>query len=290
MTLRHLRIFVAVYQERSITRAADRLHLAQPSVSLAIKELEDNYSIRLFERYSRRIYITEQGEQLYNYALHIISLFDEMEEKIPAWKQAGTLRIGSSVTIGNFLLPTLIQKFQEEAPAVRPQVTINNSGFIEEAVLNNQLDFALVEGCSQNPQLICESFMEDRICFICAPDHPLHQKKKVSLRDISACPFVLREKGSAGREAAEDLLKYSQLPMTILWESVSTQSLVRAVSRNIGISALPCLLAEDALAQGIVAQIPFDAPALHRSFSIIYHQNKYLTENALRFMEMCRRF
>ena len=147
MTLRHLRIFVAVYQERSITRAADRLHLAQPSVSLAIKELEDNYSIRLFERYSRRIYITEQGEQLYNYALHIISLFDEMEEKIPAWKQAGTLRIGSSVTIGNFLLPTLIQKFQEEAPAVRPQVTINNSGFIEEAVLNNQLDFALVEGC-----------------------------------------------------------------------------------------------------------------------------------------------
>ena len=99
----------------------------------------------------------------------------------------------------------------------------------------------------------------------------------------------LREKGSAGREAAEDLLKYSQLPMTILWESVSTQSLVRAVSRNIGISALPCLLAEDALAQGIVAQIPFDAPALHRSFSIIYHQNKYLTENALRFMEMCRR-
>lgn len=81
MTLRHLRIFVAVYQERSITRAADRLHLAQPSVSLAIRELEENYKIRLFERFSRRLFITEQGEQLYDYALHIISLFDEMEEK-----------------------------------------------------------------------------------------------------------------------------------------------------------------------------------------------------------------
>ena len=80
MTLRHLRIFVAVYQERSITRAADRLHLAQPSVSLAIRELEENYKIRLFERFSRRLFITEQGEQLYDYALHIISLFDEMEE------------------------------------------------------------------------------------------------------------------------------------------------------------------------------------------------------------------
>ena len=73
MTLRHLRIFVAVYQERSITRAADRLHLAQPSVSLAIRELEENYKIRLFERFSRRLFITEQGEQLYDYALHIIS-------------------------------------------------------------------------------------------------------------------------------------------------------------------------------------------------------------------------
>ena len=110
------------------------------------------------------------------------------------------------------------------------------------------------------------------------------------LKDISACPFVLREKGSAGREAAEDLMNYNQLPINIVWESVSTQSLVRAVSRNIGISALPCLLAADALNQGIISRIPFDAPALHRSFSIIYHKNKYLTENALRFMEMCRSF
>ena len=290
MTLRHLRIFVAVYQERSITKASDRLHLAQPSVSLAIRELEENYKIRLFERFSRRIFITEQGEQLSDYALHIISLFDEMEEKIPAWKQSATLRIGSSVTIGNFLLPSLIQQYTMQYPSESPKVTINNSGFIEEAVLNNQLDFALVEGTPQHNQIISEPFLEDRICFICSPKHPLLQKKDVSLKDISACPFVLREKGSAGREAAEDLMNYSQLPMTILWESVSTQSLVRAVSRNIGISALPCLLVAEALNQGTVSCIPFDAPALHRSFSIIYHQNKYLTENARRFMEMCRSF
>ena len=290
MTLRHLRIFVAVYQERSITRAADRLHLAQPSVSLAIRELEENYKIRLFERFSRRLFITEQGEQLYDYALHIISLFDEMEEKIPAWKQSATLRIGSSVTIGNFLLPALIQQYTRELPSVNPKVTINNSGFIEDAVLDNRLDFALIEGNTQHPNIVSEPFLEDRICFICSPRHPLLTKNKVTLKDISACPFVLREKGSAGREAAEDLMNYNQLPINIVWESVSTQSLVRAVSRDIGISSLPCLLAADALNQGIISRIPFDAPALHRSFSIIYHKNKYLTENALRFMEMCRSF
>ena len=173
MTLRHLRIFVAVYQERSITRAADRLHLAQPSVSLAIRELEENYKIRLFERFSRRLFITEQGEQLYDYALHIISLFDEMEEKIPAWKQSATLRIGSSVTIGNFLLPALIQQYTRELPSVNPKVTINNSGFIEDAVLDNRLDFALIEGNTQHPNIVSEPFLEDRICFICSPRHPL---------------------------------------------------------------------------------------------------------------------
>ena len=157
-------------------------------------------------------------------------------------------------------------------------------------MLDNRLDFALIEGNTQHPNIVSEPFLEDRICFICSPRHPLLTKNKVTLKDISACPFVLREKGSAGREAAEDLMNYNQLPINIVWESVSTQSLVRAVSRDIGISALPCLLAADALNQGIISRIPFDAPALHRSFSIIYHKNKYLTENALRFMEMCRSF
>lgn len=111
MTLRHMKIFVSVYQNNGITRASEELHLAQPSVSLAIRELEDYYGIRLFDRISRRLYVTEQGKMFYDYALHIVSLFDEMELGIRNWEHMGTLRIGSSITIGNFLLPGLIKKF-----------------------------------------------------------------------------------------------------------------------------------------------------------------------------------
>ena len=137
MTLRHLRIFVTVYQELSMTKASKKLHLAQPSVSLAVKELEQYYGICLFDRISRRLYPTQEGEMLYDYALHIVSLFDEMEENISDKGKSGIIRAGASVTIGNFLMPGLVARFTAEYPEVRVQVTVNNSEFLETAVNQN---------------------------------------------------------------------------------------------------------------------------------------------------------
>ena len=99
MTLRHMRILVAVFQQGSVTKAAQALHLAQPSVSLAVKELEEYYGVRLFERRGRRILPTEAGREFYGYALHIASLFDEMETRIKNWDRIGTLRIGTSIRV-----------------------------------------------------------------------------------------------------------------------------------------------------------------------------------------------
>ena len=146
MTLRHMKIFVAVYQQKSITLASNSLHLAQPSVSLAIRELEEYYHIRLFDRLSRRIYPTENGHRFYEYALHIVSLFSEMENKIPAWDANAPLHIGSSITLGTCLIPSLVKAYQEQHPEIKIYVTVKNTGTIEQAVVDNQLDFALVEG------------------------------------------------------------------------------------------------------------------------------------------------
>ena len=135
MTLRHMKLFVSVYQNNGITRASEELHLAQPSVSLAIRELEDYYGIRLFDRISRRLYVTEQGKMFYDYALHIVSLFDEMELGIRNWEHMGTLRIGSSITIGNFLLPGLIKKFTTAHPNMNVKASVHNSSYIEESIV-----------------------------------------------------------------------------------------------------------------------------------------------------------
>ena len=173
MTLRHMKIFVAVYQQKSITLASNSLHLAQPSVSLAIRELEEYYHIRLFDRLSRRIYPTENGHRFYEYALHIVSLFSEMENKIPAWDANAPLHIGSSITLGTCLIPSLVKAYQEQHPEIKIYVTVKNTGTIEQAVVDNQLDFALVEGTVTHPEIISEVFSADTLCMVAAPGHPL---------------------------------------------------------------------------------------------------------------------
>ncbi len=188
MTLRHMKIFVAVYQQKSITLASNSLHLAQPSVSLAIRELEEYYHIRLFDRLSRRIYPTENGHRFYEYALHIVSLFSEMENKIPAWDANAPLHIGSSITLGTCLLPSLVKAYQEQHPEIKIYVTVKNTGTIEQAVIDNQLDFALVEGTVTHPEIISEVFSADTLCMVAAPGHPLAANRTVTLADAASCP------------------------------------------------------------------------------------------------------
>ena len=124
MTLRHMKILVAVYQKGSVTRAAEALHLSQPSVSLAIKELEDYYGVELFTRMGRRIVPTECGNAFYGYAVHLVSLMDELETQMRNWDTLGTVRIGATITIGTVLLPGLVKQFQEEFPELKVEIRV----------------------------------------------------------------------------------------------------------------------------------------------------------------------
>lgn len=151
MTLRHMVIFVAVFEQNSITKAADSLYLSQPSVSAAVKELEEHYGIRLFERIGRGICPTEAGKEFYSYAKHIVFLFGELEQKIRDWDKVGTLRIGASITIGTHILPILVRRFQENAPDLRIEVKVNQSAAIERAIFDNRIDLGLIENHPSSP-------------------------------------------------------------------------------------------------------------------------------------------
>ena len=287
MTLRHMKIYVAVFRRSSITRAAEELHLAQPSVSLSVKELEEYYGVRLFERIGRRIYPTECGKQFYEYALHIVSLFDEMEQKIRNWDTLGTLRIGASITIGTHILPALIRRYQPLYPDLRVEVSVRQSAYIEQSILESSIDIGLIENTPEDPDLKCIPFMEDTLCAIAAPDNPLAGLKTVSLAQMAEYPFLMREKGSAGREILDACFSLSRLSVRPLWESASTQAIVRAVSEGLGVAVLPYLLVKKEIGQGAVAQLLLDHP-LDRNLNIIFHKNKFLTENMDAFIRLCR--
>lgn len=289
MTLRHMKIFTAVFQCGNITKAAGKLHLAQPSVSLAVKELEEYYGVRLFERIGRGISPTEAGREYYGYALHIVSLFDEMEKKMKNWDAFGTIRIGSSVTIGTCLLPTLIRRFREQRPDLSVEAQVNSSGVIEQSVLDNVIDIGLIENQPEHPELCSVVFMEDELWAVAAPGHELAEQsrnKAATLEDLARCPLLMREKGSAGREILDACFEVRQMSVRPVLESSSTQAIVSAAAEGLGVAVLPCLLVKKDIAEGRVVRIPLERPLL-RNLNLIYHKSKYLTESMKLFMQLC---
>ncbi len=288
MTLRHMKIFEAVFRHSNITKAAEELHLAQPSVSVAVRELEEYYGICLFERLGRRIVPTELGKEFYGYALHTVSLFDEMEQKIRNWDALGVIRIGASITIGTHILPPLLKQYQALYPELRTEVTIGKSAVIEQHILENKIDIGLIENQSEHPDINVLPFMEDYMQAIVAPDHPLAKYSQVTLEQLAQYPFLMREKGSAGREILDACFALEQITVHPLWESASTQAIVRGVAEGLGVAVLPCLLVRKNIEEHTVKMIPFPQP-LTRKLNLIWHRSKYLTDNMNAFIELCKK-
>ncbi|MEA5012334.1 MAG: LysR family transcriptional regulator [Angelakisella sp.] len=286
MTLRHLKIFVAVCQTGSTIAAGEKLHIAQPSISLAISELEDYYGIKLFDRIAKRLQITESGRHFLQYATHIVALFDDMEKEVKNFDAKGILRVGASISIGNYLLPQKIVEFNKAHADMAVKVTINNSENIQQDVLNNKIDIGLIEGIVHSPYLAAYKFHEDELIFICSNHHPFAQQRNIELPSLQHQSLILREVGSAGRELFDSLITTHGLGITPAWESISTQAILRAVQANLGVSVLPYLLVKDALDRKGVSQFHIQDICLIRNFSLIYHCNKFLTKSATDFISL----
>lgn len=288
MTLRHLRIFTMVYRLGSMSAAAEKLHLSQPAVSTAIREMETYYGVRLFDRLARRLYRTPQGEKMYGYAVHIVSLFDEMEQTMKQ-PEADLLRVGASITIGGLFLPEWVSQFRNEEPQAQVQVSVRNTGEIEEALLGGELDLAFVEGGVKDPLLCSEPFLKDRLCLLAPNGHPLTGQADVTLQEAARYPFVMREEGSASRSVWEEAMRLQGLSPAILWESVSNTAVLQAVIHGVGLGVLPYRLAKKSLQQGLLCEIPLKLPALQRKFRLVYHRHKFFTPTMRAFLELARR-
>lgn len=289
MTFRHLKIFVSLYENNfNTTKTAASMHMTQPAVSLAVKELEQYYGVALFDRIGNRLKITPAGLRFYEYSSHIIALFDEMDNSMKNWDLAGTIRVGSSITIGSQFLPAYVNSFQSRYPGTRVKAQIAPSKQLEEMILNNELDFALIEGSSHNPSFICEEYMEDHLTVICPANGQFQPGQEISIHEFCQQNFLLREHGSGTRETFENTIAAAGFSIEPIWEAVSTTALVNAVISGIGISILPHRMIADAIQQGQVIAVTVKGLEFKRKFNIIYHQKKFLTAAARSFIELCR--
>lgn len=280
MTLRHMKIYLMVYQTENITKAAQLLHMTQPAVSRAIQEIENYYGIRLFDRINRRISTTEIGKTFYSYALHIVDSFDQMEKGMRNWDELGILRVGTTITIGNALLPKALGIFCREHPDLQIKSTISNSAYIQQSLLDNKLDFALIEGSVDNEQLCKEIIATDRLMLIMPPDDPRIHKKSLVLKDFKNDAFLLRENGSAGRTSLNHIFAVHGISLIPTMESVSTRAIIKAVHEGLGVSFLPEQLVRADIESGLVATREIADENFRRDNYIVWHKNKFLTRSA----------
>lgn len=290
MTLRHLKIFITVVDLGSMTAASDALFITQPTVSQAISELENYYGVKLFDRLSRRLYITEMGKKLLSYARHMIALFDEMEHAMKNPDKNGLIKVGASITVSTYLLPKLVKAFSNRFPFIQVKAVSKNTKDIESLLIKNDIDFAVVEGALHTSDIISKAFMDDELVLVCGKSHPLYQAGRISLFELSKYPFIVREQGSGTRELFENAMAAHHIKWQCAWECNGSDCLKSAASNGIGIAVLSQQLVQDEVRSGALSIIQVDHLDLKREFCIIYHKNKYLTESMNAFFDLCDTF
>lgn len=208
MTLRHFKIFVAVCDTMNMTAAAEQLFMSQSAVSQAIAELENHYDVRLFDRLSRKLYLTQAGQKLLSYARHIIRMNAEVENNMKALHENGSVRIGASVTVGSCVLPKLVSYFMKENPQTDIEVFEDNTEKIEKRILHDSIDIGLVEGEITSPDVFSRAFMDDELVLICSAGHRFASAFSIDPKELEQEEFIIREKGAE----PEKLLKTGWQP------------------------------------------------------------------------------
>lgn len=287
MNLRYFKIFVAVCDKMNMTKASEELFISQSAVSQVISELESHYGVPLFERLSKKLYLTKAGEQLLSYARHIIRLNTELENSMKTLYQNGSIRIGASVTVGAYVLPKLVSHLQKLNPQTDIKVYEENTEKIEKMLLLDKIDLGLVEGETTTPDIINRPFMNDELILICGSCHRFAKLPYVEPCELQMEKFIIREEGSGTRKTFEDKMAENQLTWETTWTCNNTETIKIAVAEGLGISVISKFSIKNEIASGLLCEIPIRGINFTRQFKIIYHKNKYLTETMKHFIDLC---
>ena len=289
MADRRLQVFHAVAEQRSFTKAAEVLLMTQPAVTFQIKQLEEHFNTRLFDRGQGAVSLTPAGELVLQYAEKILSLSSEMDVRLGdmVGEIGGSLLVGASTTFAEFMLPRIIGEFKTTYPNVRPHLVVANSEIIETRVSEHTLDIGFVESPSHQPNLQTEICCEDELMVICSPSFPLAKAKELTPSQLIEHPFVAREIGSGTREATEAYLRKAGIEpeqLKIVMEMGSPVALNGVLETGLGFSVASRLSGTKAQRLGELVAIPLK-PRLIRALSMVYPKEKFRSRLVTAFVE-----
>lgn len=279
MTKRSLELFIAVCEnENSITKAADKLMISQPSVTAAIRDIEGEYGVLLFDRLGKRLYLSEAGKNFYEYARRLNSLYEDMSRRFSNWGKAGLIRVGGSLTIGRYLLPTFVCRYRVENPDVDVRIVVEPSRELEKRILRNELDIAFVETQIHAPSLVVTPFLSEEMHIVAARKPGDKDEISMTFQELLSYRFLLREKGSGTREIFDRVIQDRGCMITPVMESTSADALLNMTATGFGVTVLPGRMADEAVTMGKVCRVNVRGLHFPQQFYLIHHKDKILPE------------
>lgn len=288
MDIRHLRIFLAVVETGSMNKAAKQLFIAQPTVSQAIKELEEYYDVLLFERLNQKLVITDQGKKLFSLASDAVEVFDHLEITMKNVAERPLLKIGSSVSVGTALLPEKIALFEEKKQNVSVNVVVNNTTAIERMLLSGELDAAIVEGMIESEDLLLTPIYKDELVIVVGKKHPFYQKDFITLEVLNNQEAIMRENDSNQRNYYEQILRDHNIILQKKWLSTNTEAIKKAVITSRKLAILSTMIVQDEVKRGELHIVRVEGIKATRDINLVIHKNKYISKALEQFIQFCK--
>ncbi len=287
-TFRQLEVLVAIGRESSVSRAAEELSMTQSATSMALAELEKQFNTRLFDRQGKRLQLNAEGRELLPRAMDLLDRAQELQTLLEGKAGAGSLCIGATLTIGNYLATLLIGHYMQQNPGSRVALAVQNTSTIIDQVAHFKLDLGLIEGDSHHPDLEITPWVDDELVIFAAPDHPLAQHEKLRLQDLANESWILREQGSGTRQVFDAALRHQLTNLKVLLELEHTEAIKRAVESGLGIGCISRLALKDAFRRGSLVPLEIPGLDLKRQFNFVLHKQKFITAGIGKFLTLCR--
>jgi len=287
MELRQIRYVLAVAEEHSFSRAAEKLHLAQPSLSQQISKLEKSWGVPLFHRLAHRVELTDAGERFVQVARLLLDQADGLEREMRSFAsgEVGKLLVGCLPITGAYVLPRVIPAFTQLFPKVELQLVEATSSNLEQQLLRGKLDVSLLTMPIQDQTLRVEPAFREEIYLALPPNHPLAKEKEVNLSALSNQPFILLKEGQGFRNICLMLCEQAGFQPRIVFESSNIQTVQSLVGAGMGVSFAPHMIT--------LAPWTPDTPSYvrlttrpERSLVVAYNKDRHLSRPAKTFIQM----
>lgn len=287
-TLRQLEIFLAAAHYENISLAAKELAMSQSAASEALKTLEYQFTIQLFDRVGKSLQLNELGRLLRPRAEAVLAQARELEASFQRHQDIGNLKVGATLSIGNYIAIKIMARFMREHATAKVSLEVANTTSIAAKVRNFVIDIGLIEGECNEPELQVMPWRTDELIIFCSPDNALASKQHLTDKDLKQATWILREQGSGTRQTFDYAMHGLLGELNIGIELQHTEAIKRATEANLGIGCLSKITLEEAFRRGNL--VPLRAPerSFKRSFYIILHREKYQSAGVKHWIELCR--